>query len=41
MWILKNNNEYGVLASTRNEAIKKFKRDLGLEVKGRDIKKIW
>ena len=41
MWELKNNNEYGVMDSTRKEAIMKFKRDLGMVVKGYMIKKVW
>lgn len=41
MWELKNNNEYGVLASTKKQAIMKFKKDLGMNIKGCMIKKVW
>lgn len=41
MWKLKNNDEYGVLASNKKQAIMKFKRDLGMDVKGYMLEKVW
>lgn len=32
MWKLKNNDEYVVFASSRNQAVKKFKNNLGIKV---------
>lgn len=41
MWRLKNNDEYCVFASTRRQAILKFKEDLGIDVKGYMLIKIF
>ena len=40
MWKLKNSDEYCVFASNKKQAIIKFKKDLGLDVKGYMIKLI-
>jgi hypothetical protein len=41
MYKLKNSDEYSVIASTKNQAIKKFKKDLGIVVTKNMIEKIW
>jgi len=41
MWVLKNNDEYDVIVSTKKQAIMKFKRDLDIDVKGYMIRKVW
>jgi len=41
MWKLKNNDEYAVIASSKKQAILKFKRDLGMDVKHYMLEKVW
>ena len=40
MWKVKNNDEYAVFAKTKEQAKAKFKRDLGMTIKLKDLVKI-
>jgi hypothetical protein len=40
MWKLKNSDEYSVFANTRQQAVLKFKKDLGLDVNPKNLIRI-